>query len=263
MAHRTMQNENMRVSYREGTLDGEHIFENHSHTRYEMIAVFEGKISIVADNEKYMLGAGEIIMIPPLTYHSVFTVGDITYKRATVLFDESLIPSEIRDDFNLKISSHPVSRESTQRGLMKMLLDIFAEENIERYMPLVSGLLTEAMYIHTYRAGESERVSVNPTVTAVVEYIDSHFREKILLDDMAASLFLSKSTVCHVFQSEMKISPKQYILQKKLAYAASLILSGTAAAEAAREVGYENYANFYKAFKKAFGESPREKKRNA
>ncbi|MBQ3016699.1 MAG: helix-turn-helix domain-containing protein [Clostridia bacterium] len=32
---------------------------------------------------------------------------------------------------------------------------------------------------------------------------------------------------------------------------------------AAREVGYENYANFYKAFKKAFGESPREKKRNA
>ena len=60
MAHITMQNERIRVSYREGNLDGERIFENHCHARYETIAVFEGRMSIVVDGERYTLGAGEI-----------------------------------------------------------------------------------------------------------------------------------------------------------------------------------------------------------
>ena len=260
MAHITMQNDNIRVSYREGTLDGERIFENHCHARYEMIAVFEGQMSIVVDGERYTLGAGEIIMIPPLLYHSVFTVGDITYKRATLLFDGELIPGEIRDDFVSKIKSHPVSRENAQKGLMSSLEEVFCRKDIERYLPLVSSLLTEAMYIHAYKAGESERVKINSSVKAIIDYVDAHITEKILLDDIAASLFLSKSTVCHLFVSEMKISPKQYILQKKLAYAAKLINSGTSALDASRAVGYENYANFYTAFKKVFGKSPRSKK---
>lgn len=263
MAHITVQNEHFRISYREGTLDGEHIFENHCHARYETIAVFEGRMSIVVEGERYMLGAGEMIVIPPLAYHSVYAVGDITYKRATVLFDGSVIPSEIKEDFDKKIRSHPVSRESAQGSLMRSLEEIFALEQKEKYLPLARSLLVEAMYIHAYKAGKSGGAKINPTVKAVVEYIDLHITERILLDDIAEGLFLSKSTVCHLFASEMKISPKQYILQKKLAYAARLIDSGTPAQEAARAIGYENYANFYLAFKKIFGESPREKMRKS
>lgn len=263
MAHITVQNEHIRVSYREGTLDGERIFENHCHARYETITVFEGRMSIVVDGERYTLGAGEMIVIPPLAYHSVFADRDITYKRATFLFEESLIPKEIKEDFTAKVKSHPVSSEVSQHGVMRGLEEMFCECDLERYLPLAVCLLTEAMYIHTYKAGKSTEARINPTVKAVVEYIDGHITEKILLDDVAESLFLSKSTVCHLFASEMKISPKQYILQKKLAYAATLIDGGASAQEASRAIGYENYANFYLAFKKMFGESPREKKRTA
>ena len=263
MAHITVQNEHIRVSYREGALDGEHIFENHCHARYETIAVFEGKMSIVVDGERYTLGAGEIIVIPPLAYHSVFALGDITYKRATFLFGESVIPKEIREDFVSKIKSHPVSSENVQGRLMSSLEEIFSKSEIERYLPLAQSLLTEAMYIHTYKAGGSTGAKINPTVKAVIEYVDAHITEKIRLDGVAASLFLSKSTVCHLFASEMKISPKQYILQKKFAYAAKLIDDGVSAQEAARSIGYENYANFYLAFKKIFGESPINKKRKS
>ena len=262
MAHRTLQNEKMRISYREGIVEGERIFENHCHTRYEMIAVFEGNISIVADGARYTLSAGEIIVIPPLLYHSVFA-GDITYKRATLLFDEACVPKEIEEDFLGKVKTCPVSSNAALLPILSSIKDIFAEEEIEKYTPLVECHLTEAIYVHTYKESSGAKVKANPTVKALTEYIDSHINEKLLLDDVAESLFLSKSTVSHIFKSEMKISVKQYIIQKKLAYAARIISEGTPAAEAARLIGYDNYANFYKMFKKVIGESPRAKKGTA
>ena len=220
-------------------------------------------MTIVVDGKRYTLGAWELIVIPPLAYHSVFADRDTTYKRATFLFDESLVPCEIREEFKAKVKHHPVSSEAAQIGLMQGLEKIFCEADTQKYLPLAVCFLTEAMYVHTYKSGEAAEAKINPTVKAIIGYIDSHITEKILLDDVAESLFLSKSTVCHLFASEMKISPKQYILQKKLAYAATLIDGGASAQEASRAIGYENYANFYLAFKKMFGESPREKKRNA
>ena len=84
--HKTLENANMRISYREGLVGNKEIFENHCHTRYEMISVFEGKVGIVVDNRRYTLKEGEIAIIPPLVYHSVFSKDELMYKRATILF---------------------------------------------------------------------------------------------------------------------------------------------------------------------------------
>ena len=59
----------------------------------------------------------------------------------------------------------------------------------------------------------------------------------------------------------MKISVKQYIINKKLAYAASLMRDGVNATDAAAAVGYDNYSNFYKMYKNVFGTSPRDDSR--
>ena len=74
--------------------------------------------------------------------------------------------------------------------------------------------------------------------------------EKILLDDLARHTARSKSSFCHLFEEKMKISPKQYILQKKLALAGKLIDEGVPRTAAAMQVGYENYSNFYRLCKK-------------
>ncbi|MBR2432538.1 MAG: helix-turn-helix domain-containing protein, partial [Clostridia bacterium] len=72
----------------------------------------------------------------------------------------------------------------------------------------------------------------------------------ILLDDIAKYTSRSKSSFCHLFESKMNISPKQYILQKKLALASKLIDEGVPHTVAAMQVGYENYSNFYRLYRK-------------
>ena len=48
----------------------------------------------------------------------------------------------------------------------------------------------------------------------------------------------------------MNISPKQYILQKKLALANKLMDEGVPRTVVAMQVGYENYSNFYRLYRK-------------
>ena len=93
-----------------------------------------------------------------------------------------------------------------------------------------------------------------------VRYIDGHIGEKITLDDLARHTSRSKSSFSHLFEEKMGISPKQYILHKKLATARKLIAEGTPPTTAAVQVGYENYSNFYRMYLKHYGTAPAKRK---
>ncbi len=254
--HIRFTSESFTLSYREGVIETEHIFENHSHPSYELIAIFDGEISIVIGNSRYELRRGELAIIPPLSYHSVFVHGNVAYKRATVLFGTDFIPREIEADFREKIIKFPTAKNEELAAPMVALSEAILTAPIERNAPLIGALITQLFYICTYKESAAQAERSHPTVRAITEYIDLHIEEKISLDGIAQALFVSKSTVCHLFRDEMKIPVKQYILQKKLSYAAKLIAEGERATEVSRLIGYDNYANFYRLYKKLFGTSP-------
>ena len=221
--------------------------------------MLSGSVNLVLENVKYSLTSGEIAIIPPFAYHSIFCERDSEYERITALFDKSFIPEQIYGELAERSGVTLVCSHSSLTSALASMKELFFEDDPEKYEPLLSSLLTEVLYTYTFKGGSVLSGSAHPTVRAVISYVDEQIGEKILLVDIAASAFVSKSTVSHIFLSEMKISVKQYILHKKLSYAAHLISEGKRATEAARLVGYENYANFYKAYRKIFGRAPKEK----
>jgi AraC-like DNA-binding protein len=98
--------------------------------------------------------------------------------------------------------------------------------------------------------------TTDSTLQEILLYIDGHIGNKITLEDIAAHASLSVSSVCHIFTDKMKISPRRYIIQKKMALATKLIRSGVPATLAAAQVGYEDYSGFYKIYKKQTGNAP-------
>ena len=245
---------------REGTHNEGRIFENHCHPEYELIAVLEGRVSVVIEGDKISLSRGEAAIIPPLRYHSVYTEGGSNYRRVTALFGAELIPIEIRGDFLKKSELTPVVSHPTLMPILDLIRATLLEDELSKYESLVSSCLVQVLYVHTYKQSRSYEAKTDPRVKQITEYIDTHLTERVTLDGIAEHLFVSKSTVCHIFREEMKITVKQYVLQKKLSYAAMLIGEGASAADAAAAIGYENYANFYKIYKKNFGASPRRMK---
>ena len=116
--------------------------------------------------------------------------------------------------------------------------------------------MTQIFY-HIIRAEQADkRGDTDEFLQKIILYIDRHLGEKILLDDLAAYTARSKSSVCHLFEEKMGISPRQYILQKRLALANKLIRDGTPPTLAAIQVGYENYSAFYRVYRKHFQTNP-------
>jgi AraC-like DNA-binding protein len=259
MISNSFLNERIDCSLRESELEGGLVVENHCHLSYELIAVFGGSVSIVIEGSRYTVSKGELVIIPPLCYHSIYTEGSTEYKRITALFGSSLIPEAISGDFSCSTAGHYIFSHKSLNLVMDFLYRAMNENVEAKYSALIESLLTQILYIVTYKSAARENFTSEPRVKRITEYIDAHICDKISLDELAREMLMSKSGVCHIFSSEMKVSVKQYIIQKKISYAAKLITEGVAAGEAAQRIGYDNYSDFYKMYRKHFGVSPSKK----
>ncbi len=250
-------------SYRQGVTQPGEIYESHCHILFESIFVLQGYVSLIIEDREYTLQPYDIAMIPRLKYHSVFSNESTQYQRIIGLFDTSFIPIEIRDDFIQQISKYPIARTPIPNSLLESLQKTFEEtneESINRYGALIKAILIQSFYIYINCNHPDPTAKNNPILQRIIEYIDNHIGEKIFLNEIAAYVYLSPSSVSHLFKAHMKTSLKQYILQKKISYAAVLMQSGVSAIDAAKAIGYENYPNFYKIYKNYFEESPSHQK---
>ncbi|MBO5295572.1 MAG: helix-turn-helix transcriptional regulator [Clostridia bacterium] len=243
--------ETFEFEYIESSIDSTVLWENHCHARFEMLAVLEGNISIVLEGRNYRLTEGEGILVPPLAYHTVITNRKGTYRRITAMFDPEAIPSVLRPRLlnrdTVIISSSPQIRD---------LKKICKEKESDFYAPLANSLMIQILYNNAQTELTDSEAEEDSFLKKILSYIEEHLCEKIMLDDLARHCSRSKSSVCHLFEEKMKVSTKQYILQKKMAYAAGLIRDGQNPTSVAVQVGYENYSDFYRMYQKHFGTSP-------
>lgn len=249
-----LKTDKFNLHYRSDIIDSTLLWESHCHAGLEMIAVINGSVSITLEGRDHKLSHGEAIVIPPLCYHAISANKKGSYERLTVLFEESAIPSVLRDSF----CSGEVASCQLEPHILSELQRVCAAREQEYYSPLADSLMTEALYELSSSSRTPSESKSDDTLGEILSYIDLNLSKMITLDDIATHTSRSKSSVCHIFEERMKISPKQYILQKKLALATQMIRSGVPPTSAAIKVGYDNYSNFYRLYKKHCGHAPAE-----
>lgn len=247
-----MEIDGFALAYKENCIDCRVLWENHCHAQFEMLAVLEGDIRIMVEGKTYRLSSGQVAVIPPLLYHTVTANKQGTYRRLTVLFDLSALPAPLQPLFASKGTELSIFFYDHLEDLKHLLSD----PNATFYAPLVKSKMVEMLYRDVQAKESHPKSEVDACLAELLSYIDRHLCEKILLDDLAAHTARSKSSVCHLFAEQMNTSPKQYILQKKLALADQWIRGGMPSTLAAMRVGYENYSNFYRLYRNHFGASP-------
>ena len=244
-----------RLEYIESEISRPILWESHCHAQYEMIAVADGDVTVLLEGQQYRLKKDQIIIIPPLVYHSV-KVNEIgSYHRITALFDADALPSVLRAEFEGQVRDAANADVQIQK-----LKKVCQRKAPSFFAPLAQGLMTEIFYDTLQTQSLPIEIRTDEFIQKAVQYVEEHLGEKILLDQLAKHTSRSKSSFCHLFERKMNVSPKQYILQKKLAYAGKLISEGTPATVAALQVGYDNYSDFYRLYKKHFGTAPRKHK---
>lgn len=235
------------------------IYDQHCHSRYELIFVLEGSIRLNVEGEHIVLEKDSGIIIEPLKYHIV-TGNNTTYHRLILFFDRDFIPLQIREAFFKNIGNYYIFFSERVSEHFRKYAAILERKN-SIYAPLLDAILTEGIY----GLALDEHVCVGAVANkrteklkGIISFVEDNLDREITLEDVAATIYMSESAVCHFFKEEMNISLKQYILQKKMTYAKSLLNRGVSPGEAATACGYKNYPSFYKMFLKIMGKSPAE-----
>ena len=76
------------------------------------------------------------------------------------------------------------------------------------------------------------------------------------VEDLAASMKMSYQTFYRVFKQHLKISPKDYILNYRLKYAAELLEQGCSVKETAVTCGFQSISQFIRMFTQRFKTTP-------
>lgn len=91
----------------------------------------------------------------------------------------------------------------------------------------------------------------------VLEYIEAHLGEPLLLCDLAAQVSLSEYHFARMFRQSMGVAPHQFVMQRRMARAKALLLSSNQSlTDIALACGFNSASHFSNRFKAAKGITP-------
>ena len=97
----------------------------------------------------------------------------------------------------------------------------------------------------------------NKQVDDILSYINGNIANPISIEQLAGEFFLSESYICRIFKSATGTTIGKYITARRISIAKALLNEGISVSEAYERSGFTDYSNFFKAFTKAVGISPK------
>lgn len=100
-------------------------------------------------------------------------------------------------------------------------------------------------------------------ILSVTDYIDEHFTQKLLLEDIAQREGISMMYLSHLFKEALGISFQGYLKQKRFEHACNLIATtGRSILDISISSGFSDVRYLTKLFRERFGCTPKEYRRD-
>lgn len=223
----------------------------HWHEHIEIQCFFSGKGLLETDDGIFRLAEGDIAVINSGVLHKC--VSGFGSWGCIIL------PPSFSDcagiKFHTKINDERIFRLF---GIIYRL----AEEKPAGYLHAVRGYacLILSRLIEKHKKEEKNIESEN--TAAALEFIKCHYREKIALCDIASALHLSGGYLSRKFKADTGMTTMECINELRMKKAAELLVSTDMnITETAEKCGFDDPNYFARLFKKNFGKTPREYKK--
>ncbi len=219
----------------------------HEHDIYEFIYYLSGEGVTEIDGRKYTFGKDSFCLIPPHCRHSE------THTGYSSVFAAGF-------EFTNEKQSAQLFFSDLQNQTVSNLISAMRKENQKKrplYEQMIAAHLCEII-IHILRIPDrTDAVPIHDAVANALAYIDQYYMTNINLQEIAASAGYCADRFRNIFKSRLGITPKRYILDKRLEQAEHLLVqTDLPLQEIAASVGFEYYSRFSLFFKEKTGLSP-------
>lgn len=251
----------------------------HWHKEFEIGFVTDGTVNVGCGNRKYRLKTGDIFFVNSNVLHSMYN-DDSPHNSVfkSITFDGSVIAGDKDSIFYTKyllpILSNNNLRDYTLRpndnnyprllSLISNIWDavysetpdyeIIVRNELSNIFRILIHLPENIIYDHNdnnYNYVQENRVQL------ILNYIHSHYREKIMLEDLAQVASVSKTEAMRSFRSIIGQSPIKYLKNYKLQNAAYMIRNTNYSIGQICELcGFDDNSYFSKSFKEMYHCTP-------
>lgn len=234
----------------------EHCLPNHSfgpasRENYLMHYIVSGKGRFYADGTEYNLGAGDCFFIRP-------------FEIITYIADESDPWYYIWVGFDCNVFRQTLdkTRIISSKRIGRTFLEITDLQHISHGREaFLCSKIWSILSVLTDEKGGTES-SDTDYVEMAISYIETEYMRGISITELAQKLNLNRSYFSTIFKEKTGVSPQRYLLDFRLNKAAMLISDyNYNATQAALSTGYSDLFTFSKMFKRKFGISPSEYKK--
>lgn len=245
----------------------------HHHDFYEIYFFLGGDVEYRVEGRTYILKPGDLLLINPRELHQPIVKHGSTYERIVLWIDKNYIENfgnnsaSLTRCFDIQLPTHSNILRPTgiQRSKISEYLNgIITEYYGDGYGAELSAnglflqLMVEINRLALQKGRTAEPVNDTLFITQVLSFINEHYNDELSLDSIARKFFVSKYHLSHEFRREVGTSVYRYIMLKRLLNAKELLAKGFAPGFVYHECGFQDYANFYRAFKSEYGVSPKE-----
>lgn len=253
------------ISRTKDVLPKQENFYRHCHNSYELFFFIEGEANYVVENKLYELTPYSLLFIKPTIYHYLQLKNMKAYYRMVINIMPNTLSNEFFKRFKNKNALYHFNSNSEITKILMSLeskKDIFSTEDYNEFVKIkVNEVLINLLYIKNNTDSKTTYID-DDTLSLILKYINENLYSYLNIDIISKALFLSKSHISHIFSDRMKIGIMQYIKEKKILLAQTLIRAGGNPTEIAKECGFNEYSSFYRLYKLKFGVNPAHDKGN-
>ena len=250
-------------------------YEPHYHDFLKIVVLLEGNVTYIIEGRSYSLRPGDIVLVDRGQIHCPQVDASSPYERLILYLSPDFLDryregaSSLDSCFSTAAYRHSnVLRLKDEArhltiSLLKKLEHAQNWQEEEFAGPLYCRLLCLQFLVELNRVSLDDKAqylpngALNYRVSGLISYINEHLCEDLSIRSLSALNCVSPYHMMRIFKEETGYTIGNYITEKRLLKARSLLAEGTGATQACYLSGFNNYSTFLRAYKQHFGELPK------
>ena len=251
-------------------------FVNHKHVAFEIAYIVSGNGLYTTQTHIHEMNAGDFFVFSSNEIHKITKIaeGGMTlinlHIEPELLFGRSMdsLSAENRNfcfQHSLEFSNHITASNASKLKDIFMIIKSELENQQEEYSLLTKSLLNILLitlirdYNYTTRSGANPKHA--KALQTALKYINTHITERLTLEEVAQIAHITPNYFSALFHDFFNIRFQDYINTQRIDLAKRYLTdsnSDLTILDIAAHCGFNNSANFNKAFRKHTGLTPNE-----
>lgn len=252
----------------------------HWHSYCEITLVQKGSGRYFVNGEEYSMEVGDLIIFNNTEPHGWIGFQEDMHLLV-MIFQSDFV------DYKLDLSGNNYLKPFVERGgnfknrighedkqadrIREIMMEIQREDTVkeEGYRMMIQADVLRILTLlirHYQDESKSEELlpeknSAMYRLSEAFQYIDEHYKEKLSLDEVAASCHMSTNYFSTYFRKAANINFSEYVARLRMKEARRLLRTTCMPiTEIALECGFQNLSNFYRTYHKFFEKSPKDER---